>query len=36
MADNLLAIIAHPTDSGEPSAYAVVPDAQKAILSKKK
>ena len=36
MAENLKAIIAHPTDSGDPAAYAVVPEAQKAILKNKK
>ncbi|BBB69042.1 amino acid ABC transporter substrate-binding protein [Undibacterium sp. YM2] len=36
MSDQLKAVAAKPTDSGEPSAYAVVPEAQKAVLNKKK
>lgn len=36
VSDQLKAVIAKPTDSGEPSAYAAVPEAQKAILKKKK
>ncbi len=36
MSDQLKAVIAKPTDSGNPAAYAVVPEAQKAILKKKK
>jgi glutamate/aspartate transport system substrate-binding protein len=36
MSDQLKAVIAKPTDSGEPSAYAVVPEAQKAVLKKSK
>ncbi len=36
MSDQLKAAIAKPTDSGNPAAYAVVPEAQKAILKKKK
>jgi glutamate/aspartate transport system substrate-binding protein len=29
MSDQLKTVIAKPTDSGDPAAYAVVPDAQK-------
>ncbi|BBB63089.1 amino acid ABC transporter substrate-binding protein [Undibacterium sp. KW1] len=36
MSDQLKAVAAKPTDSGEPSAYAAVPEAQKAVLNKKK
>lgn len=36
MSDQLKAVIAKPTDSGEPSAYAAVPEAQKAVLKKTK
>lgn len=36
MSDQLKAVIAKPTDSGEPSAYAAVPEAQKAVLKKSK
>lgn len=36
MSDQLKAAIAKPTDSGNPAAYAVVPEAQQAILKKKK
>lgn len=36
MSDQLKAVIAKPTDSGNPAAYAAVPEAQKAILKKKK
>ena len=36
MSDQLKAVVAKPTDSGEPSAYAAVPEAQKAVLKKKK
>ena len=36
MADNLIAVVNHPTDSGDPAAYAIVPEAQKAIMNKKK
>ncbi|MBR7784492.1 transporter substrate-binding domain-containing protein, partial [Undibacterium sp. LFS511W] len=36
MSDQLKAVIAKPTDSGEPSAYAAVPEAQKAVLKKAK
>jgi glutamate/aspartate transport system substrate-binding protein len=36
MSDQFRAVVAKPTDSGEPSAYAVVPEAQKAVLKKKK
>ena len=36
MSEQFKAVIAKPTDSGEPSAYAVVPEAQKAVLKKKK
>jgi len=36
ISDQLKAVIAKPTDSGEPSAYAAVPEAQKAVLKKKK
>ncbi|HEY4316096.1 MAG TPA: transporter substrate-binding domain-containing protein, partial [Herbaspirillum sp.] len=35
MSPQLAAVIAKPTDSGEPSAYAVVPDAQKNTGKKK-
>jgi glutamate/aspartate transport system substrate-binding protein len=34
MSDQLKAVIAKPTDSGDPSAYAVVPDAQKSAKKK--
>jgi glutamate/aspartate transport system substrate-binding protein len=34
MSPQLAAVIANPTDSGEPSAYAVVPEAQKNIKKK--
>jgi glutamate/aspartate transport system substrate-binding protein len=34
MSPQLAAVIAKPTDSGEPSAYAVVPEAQKNIKKK--
>jgi glutamate/aspartate transport system substrate-binding protein len=36
MSDQFKVVVAKPTDSGEPSAYAAVPEAQKAILKKKK
>jgi glutamate/aspartate transport system substrate-binding protein len=36
MSEQLKAVVAKPTDSGEPSAYAAVPEAQKAVLNKKK
>ncbi len=36
MSDQFKAVIAKPTDSGEPSAYAAVPEAQQAVLKKKK
>lgn len=36
ISDQFKAAIAKPTDSGEPSAYAAVPEAQKAVLKKKK
>ncbi|MDB5763571.1 MAG: gltI [Herminiimonas sp.] len=36
MSPELKAALANPTDSGEPAAYAIVPDAQKQSLSKKK
>lgn len=36
MSPQLQAVFAKPTDSGEPSAYAAVPEAQKKQLSKKK
>lgn len=36
MSEQLKAVVAKPTDSGEPSAYAAVPEAQKAVLKKKK
>jgi len=36
ISDQFKAVIAKPTDSGEPSAYAAVPEAQKAVLKKKK
>jgi len=36
VSDQLKAVMAKPTDSGEPSAYAAVPEAQKAVLKKKK
>jgi glutamate/aspartate transport system substrate-binding protein len=36
VSDQFKAAIAKPTDSGEPSAYAAVPEAQKAVLKKKK
>ncbi|MFZ6747149.1 transporter substrate-binding domain-containing protein [Undibacterium sp. JH2W] len=36
MSDQLKVVAAKPTDSGEPSAYAAVPEAQKAVLNKKK
>ena len=36
MSDQLKAVVAKPTDSGEPSAYAAVPEAQKAVLKKVK
>ena len=35
MSDNLKAIIAKPTDSGDPAAYAAVPDAQKSTTKSK-
>jgi glutamate/aspartate transport system substrate-binding protein len=35
MSEQFKAVIAKPTDSGEPSAYAAVPEAQKAQLKKK-
>ncbi|MBO9538722.1 amino acid ABC transporter substrate-binding protein [Herbaspirillum sp.] len=35
MSKELLAVLAKPTDSGEPSAYAVVPEAQKKSAGKK-
>jgi glutamate/aspartate transport system substrate-binding protein len=36
VSEQLKAVMAKPTDSGEPSAYAAVPEAQKAVLKKKK
>ncbi|MCH8623056.1 transporter substrate-binding domain-containing protein [Undibacterium sp. TS12] len=36
MTEQLKAVAAKPTDSGDPAAYAVVPEAQKAVLNKKK
>lgn len=36
MSDQFKAVVAKPTDSGEPSAYAAVPEAQAAVLKKKK
>ena len=36
VSEQFKAVIAKPTDSGEPSAYAAVPEAQKAVLKKKK
>ncbi|MBK1889933.1 transporter substrate-binding domain-containing protein [Undibacterium sp. 14-3-2] len=36
VSDQFKAVMAKPTDSGEPSAYAAVPEAQKAVLKKKK
>ena len=36
ISDQFKAVIAKPTDSGEPSVYAAVPEAQKAVLKKKK
>lgn len=36
ISDQFKAAIAKPTDSGEPAAYAAVPEAQKAVLKKKK
>lgn len=36
MSEQFKAVVAKPTDSGEPSAYAAVPEAQKAVLKKKK
>ncbi|MBI3283487.1 MAG: amino acid ABC transporter substrate-binding protein [Burkholderiales bacterium] len=36
ISEQFKAVIAKPTDSGEPSAYAAVPEAQKAVLKKKK
>jgi glutamate/aspartate transport system substrate-binding protein len=36
MSDQMKAVIAKPTDSGDPAAYAVVPEAQKAAMKKKK
>lgn len=36
MSKELKAAAAKPTDSGDPAAYAVVPEAQKSILAKKK
>ncbi|MEB0138270.1 MULTISPECIES: amino acid ABC transporter substrate-binding protein [unclassified Undibacterium] len=36
MSDNFKAVVAKPTDSGEPAAYAAVPEAQQAVLKKKK
>jgi glutamate/aspartate transport system substrate-binding protein len=35
MSDQFKVVVAKPTDSGEPSAYAAVPEAQKAVLKKK-
>jgi glutamate/aspartate transport system substrate-binding protein len=34
--DQMKAVIAKPTDSGDPAAYSVVPEAQKAAMKKKK
>lgn len=34
MSDQLKAVIAHPTDSGDPAAYAAVPEAQKGSTKK--
>jgi glutamate/aspartate transport system substrate-binding protein len=34
MSDQLKAVIAHPTDSGDPAAYAAVPEAQKSSRKK--
>ncbi|MBC3870020.1 transporter substrate-binding domain-containing protein [Undibacterium oligocarboniphilum] len=36
VSEQLKAVMAKPTDSGDPAAYAVVPEAQKAVLKKKK
>ena len=36
ISDQFKAVIAKPTDSGDPAAYAAVPEAQKAVLNKKK
>lgn len=36
MSDNLKAVVAKPTDSGEPEAYAAVPEAQIKAMKKKK
>lgn len=36
ISDQFKAVIAKPTDSGDPAAYAAVPEAQKAVLKKKK
>jgi glutamate/aspartate transport system substrate-binding protein len=36
MSDQMKAVIAKPTDSGDPAAYAVVPEAQKSAMKKKK
>jgi glutamate/aspartate transport system substrate-binding protein len=36
MSDQMKAVIAKPTDSGDPAAYSVVPEAQKAAMKKKK
>jgi glutamate/aspartate transport system substrate-binding protein len=36
MSDELKAVIAKPTDSGDPAAYAAVPEAQKVVAKKKK
>jgi glutamate/aspartate transport system substrate-binding protein len=36
MSDQMKAVVAKPTDSGDPAAYSVVPEAQKAAMKKKK
>lgn len=36
MSDQFKVVAAKPTDSGDPAAYAAVPEAQKAVLNKKK
>jgi glutamate/aspartate transport system substrate-binding protein len=35
MSGQLKAVIAKPTDSGDPAAYAAVPEAQKQVQKKK-
>jgi glutamate/aspartate transport system substrate-binding protein len=34
MSEQLKAVIAKPTDSGDPAAYSVVPEAQQATLKR--